>query len=107
VQLCERDERRRAASDAVEQRHHLWHRRHLHLAGRNGSEAAADEHPERDRPVAREAALRECHRDRDEHADRADLVAAPRVRRARQEAQREDERHDRDEVDEVRDVVAH
>ncbi len=32
VELRERDERRRAAADAVEQRHHLRHRGHLHAA---------------------------------------------------------------------------
>ena len=54
VQLGERDERCRAAADAVEQRHHLRHRGHLHLARRDGTEAAADHHAERDRPVAHE-----------------------------------------------------
>jgi hypothetical protein len=55
MQLRERDQRRRAAADAVEQRHHLRHRGHLHAARRDRSETAADQHPERDRPPARRA----------------------------------------------------
>ena len=51
VQLGERDERRRAAADAVEERHHLRHRGHLHAPRRDRAEAAADQHAERDRPV--------------------------------------------------------
>ena len=45
--------RRRAAADAVEQRHHLRHRGHLHLARRDRTEAAADRHADHDRPPAR------------------------------------------------------
>ena len=107
VQLGERDECRRAAADAVEERHHLRHRGHLHAARRERAEAAADHHAERDLPVARQPALRERDRDRDEHAGGADLVAAPRMRRAREETQRQDEGHDRDQVEQVREVDAH
>ena len=52
VQLGERDQRRRAAADAVEQRHHLRHRGHLHLARRDGAEAAADQHRDRRSPTS-------------------------------------------------------
>src|SRR5439155_8600468 len=45
--------------------------------------------------------------DRHEHARGADLVAAPRVRRAREKPQRKDEGHDRDQVQQVREVRAH
>src|SRR4029079_4060058 len=98
---------RRAAADAVEQRDHLRHRRHRHLARRDRSEAAADQDSEREPPPARPAGLHPGDDDRDEHPDRAELVAAARVRGAREEAQREQERHDRDQVEEVREVVAH
>src|SRR5438105_7955394 len=107
MQLGERDERRRAAADAVEQRHHLRHRGHLHPARRDGSEAAADQHAERERPPARPAGLDPGDDDREEHPDGAELIAAPRMRRAREKAQREDEGHDRDQVEQVREVGAH
>src|SRR5205085_6753666 len=56
---------------------------------------------------ARHPALGERDRDREQHPRRADLVAAPRVRGAREEAQREDERDDRQEVEQVRRVRVH
>src|SRR5204863_2614677 len=45
--------------------------------------------------------------DRDEHPRRADLVAAARGGRVREESQREDERDDRDEIEQVGELVAH
>ena len=107
MQLSERDQRRRAAADAVEQRHHLRHRGHLHAARRHRAEAAADHHADHDRPPARRADVDPRDDDREQHADRADLVAAPRARRIGQELQCEDEADDRDQVQQVRDVVAH
>ena len=92
VQLGERDQRGSTAADAVEQRHHLRHRGHPHLARGDGAEAAADQHRDRDRPPARRADLDPRDDDRQHHPRRADLVAAPRVRRVGEEAQREDER---------------
>src|SRR5205823_1120185 len=107
VQLRERDQRRCAAADAVEQRHPLRHRRHLHASRRHGPEAASDQHAQRERPPARAAGLDPRHDDREEHPERADLVAAPRMRGVGEEAQREDERDDRDQVEQVREVRAH
>src|SRR5207248_11203446 len=74
---------------------------------RHGPEAAADQHAQRERPPARAARLDPGDDDREEHPERADLVAASRVRRVREEAQREDERDDRDQVEQVREVGAH
>ena len=107
VELRERDQRCGAAADAVEQRHHLRHRGHLHAPGRDCAERAADDHADGDLPVADDLRVREGDRDRDEHADGADLVATPRRRGIRQEPQREDEGHDRDQVREVSRVPAH
>ena len=42
AELRPRDQRHRATADAVEQRHHLRHRGHLHLAGRRHAERGAD-----------------------------------------------------------------
>ena len=78
VELDDRDERRRTAAHAVEQRHHLRHRRHLDLACGDRSEGAADRHSDDDLPVADDLGLSERDRDRDQHADGADLVAAAR-----------------------------
>ena len=44
VELRERDERRRTAADAVEQRHHLRHRGHLHAARADDAHGPADRH---------------------------------------------------------------
>ena len=52
VELRERDQRDRAAADAVEERHHLRHRRHLHAAGADRTDSAADHHRDRDPDVA-------------------------------------------------------
>ena len=76
VELDERDERRRAAADAVEQRHHLRHRGHLHLARADDSDHGADRHPGRHPPVAGHDLLeRERDDDRPQHPGRADLHA--------------------------------
>ena len=101
VKLAERDQGRRAAADAVEQRHHLRYCRHLHAPRRNGSEAPADGHTDDDLPVADHRLLREGDRDRDQHPNRADPVSAPRGRRVREELQRQDEGDDRRQVGEV------
>ena len=42
AELGPRDQRHRAAADAVEQRHHLRHRGHLHLARRGDADGGAD-----------------------------------------------------------------
>ena len=47
VELGERDERRRAAADAVEERHHLRHRGHLHLARADRPEGPRRSDPDR------------------------------------------------------------
>ena len=43
VELGQRDERRRAAADPVEQGHHLRHRGHLHLARADEADGRADQ----------------------------------------------------------------
>ena len=47
VELGQRDERRRAAADPVEQGHHLRHRGHLHRAGADERRRRADRAPRR------------------------------------------------------------
>src|SRR6266576_3641015 len=101
VKLAERDQGRRAAADAVEQRHHLRYCRHLHAPRRNGSEAPADGHTDDDLPVADHRLLREGDRDRDQHPNRADPVSAPRSRGVGEELQRQDEGDDRRQVGKV------
>src|SRR6476646_1763401 len=91
MHLREGDQRGRSAADAIEQRHHLRHRGHLHATCSDRSEGAADQHSDRDRPPTR----------------RADLDPASCVRRVGEKAQRENERDDRDQVEQVREVRAH
>ena len=107
VELRPGNERCRAAADAVEQRHHLRHRGHLHAPGRDRPEAAADDHSEDDLPVADDLALREGDADREQHPGRADPVAEAGLVGLREEAKREDEGHDRDQIEEVGGGAAH
>ena len=107
VEVRERDQRRRAAADAVEQRHHLRHRGHLHRARRVRPDRRRDGHDE-DHPdelVRVEAGQEERRHDGDGHAEGADPVAVARSRRVGEVAQREDEADDRDDVRQ-RDPVA-
>ena len=73
VQLEQRHQRRRAAADAVEQRHHLRHLGHLHLAGAVHAAGGAD----RDRAAGsagrgRGATVEERHRAGDDRGGGAD-----------------------------------
>src|SRR4029450_11487566 len=102
VELDERDQRCRAAADAVEQRHHLRHRGHLHLPGADDTDRRADCHPGGHPPVAGHDLLeRERDDHRPEHSGGGDLDAESGVPRRREEAQREDERRDREQIEEV------
>ena len=75
-ELRQRDERDRAAADAVEQRHHLRHRRHLHVARGRDADGRADRDADRDEhEVARRRAPRRC-------PPRSDAAASRRPRRA-------------------------
>ena len=47
VELGQRDERRGAAADPVEQGHHLRHRRHLHRARADEADGRADQRRDR------------------------------------------------------------
>ena len=67
VELRERDQSDRAAADAVEERHHLRHRRHLHAAGADRTHDGADRHRNRDPHVALQAGLGERDDDRQQH----------------------------------------
>ena len=51
VELRRGDQRRRAAADAVEERHHLRHRGHLHQARRGDADHRADRDAGDDQPV--------------------------------------------------------
>ena len=46
AELRPRDQRHRATADAVEERDHLRHRGHLHVAGRRHADGGADHHAE-------------------------------------------------------------
>ncbi len=99
------DQEHRAAADAVEQRHHLRHRGHLHLARRGHADGGAERDADHDqRPVALvRVQQRGDHRDR--HAHGGDAVAAHRGRRAREPAQTLDEEREGDDVEDVEEVL--
>ena len=102
VELGRRDQRRRAAADAVEERHHLRHRGHPHEARRGD----ADHRPDGD-PGRRSASRCRCRRveereeDRDRHPDRGDDVARARGRRRGEPLDPDDQEDAGDEVGEV------
>ena len=78
VELGERDQRRRAAADAVEQRHHLRHRGHLHRRAPTSADDAADQ-PPRSTISAQFDDARRCSSVTTiatQHPDAADPVAA-------------------------------
>ena len=65
VELRDRDERRRAAADPVEQGHHLRHRGHLHLAGADDADDRADRgRDRRSTPSSRSRRAAACSRSR-------------------------------------------
>src|SRR4029453_17225504 len=98
----------RAAADAVEQRHHLRHRGHLHLPSADDPDRRADRDPGGHPPVAGHDLLeRERDDHRPEHPGSADLRAQPRVPRRREEPQREDEGRDREQIEQIRCSRAH
>ena len=83
-----RDQRHRAAADAVEQRHHLRHRGHLHAARAPGRRPRCrSRRRPRSAPSRRRRRLQQRRDDRDRHADRRDLVAAHRRARPAQHPQ--------------------
>ena len=77
--LHPRDQRHRAAADAVEQRHHLRHRGHLHRARRGYADGGADRHAERDQAVVADRLDQQRRDHGDAHPDRGDhcCPAAP------------------------------
>ena len=91
AELHERDQRHRAAADAVEQRHHLRHRGHLHAARARDADRGADREADDDQPPVADARLQQRRDHRDRHADGRDLVAAHRRARAAQHVQPDDE----------------
>jgi hypothetical protein len=103
--VLDRDERRRAATDGIEQRHQLGHRGHLHATGGVQAEAPADgDADEDDRPADDADAVRlgpEQLAGEDEGGRRGDgqghpvgrqEVAVARGRRRIHAGQAEDER---------------
>ena len=104
--VVDRDERRRAAADRVEQRHQLRHRGHLHDAGGVQAQPAADDDPADDDRPARGAdaealgreqlAGEDQDRGRDDGQDHAagrhEVAVAGRGRRVHP-GQADDERH--------------
>ena len=84
-QLGHSHERGRAAAGAVEERHHLRYRGHLHPARPDRSDRRADDHPDQndDRAGTREVKLRHRGAQSDDHAGGGGVVAvAGRPRRA-------------------------
>ena len=104
VPLGERDERGRAAPDPVEDRDHLRHRGHPHVARPDDADHAADDEPDDHQQPVPDAVQEERRPDREEHPRPADPVPLARVARRREELQRDDEADDRDEVEEADDV---
>ena len=102
MEVRERDERGRAAADAVEQRHHLRHRGHLHGARRVRPDR-------RRRSPSRSGSTRSSSRCGVKNVATIATVMPkaptrlplPRACRVREELEREDEADDRDQVREV------
>ena len=82
AKVLRRDERGAPSPHAVEQGHHLRHRRHAHQARRANAERPAD-HERRDdeRPVAGAGDQPEGDTEYEKHADRGDAVPTQRRRR--------------------------
>src|SRR5690606_12570156 len=93
-----RDERHRATTDPVEQRHHLWHRRHLHLAGRGDTDDRTEHEPQRDQPPVAHTGQQECRDDGDDHARRRERVAAHRRLRPGEPHETDDEQGEREKI---------
>ena len=77
LQLEQRDQRRRAAADAVEQRHHLRHLGHLHRAGAVHAADGADRDRDQDQRDVLEVEVgpEERHRARHDGRGGAEQVA--------------------------------
>ncbi len=90
-------QRRGAAAEGVEHRHHLRHGGHLDPAGQEGADAAAD-HEADDDPGPVEAAVQERGHDGQQHAQRAQHVPAPGGLRVAQSLQSEDEEDGGDQI---------
>src|SRR4051794_35375439 len=106
AELDDADQRHRSAADAVEQRHHLRHRGHLHAARGGHADGDPDRHPDHDQQPVADAGLEQRRAHRDRHADGRHLVAADRRARPAQHPQPGDEQGERDDVEQVDDVVA-
>ena len=98
VEVRECDQRSGAASDAVEERHHLRHRRHLHGPRRVSTDRCKDGHHDQDREIVVKVGLSERRREGDQHSERANAVAEWRGRGGGEKPQRQDERDDGDEI---------
>ena len=99
--LDERDQRHRAAADAVEQRHHLRHRGHLHAARGGHADRRADRHADHDQDPVADPRVDQRRDQRDHHADRGDQVAAHRRARPAHHPQADDEQREADDVEQV------
>jgi hypothetical protein len=84
AELGPRDQGHRAAADAVEQRHHLRHRGHLHVAGGGDADDRANHDSEGDQLPVPDLLLEQRRHHGQRHADSRDLVALPRCCRVRQ-----------------------
>jgi hypothetical protein len=104
AELDPRDERHRAAADAVEQRHHLRHLGHLHAARRGDADERPQHHPEHDQAQVVQVGYEQRRDDRHRHADGGDAVAAHRGLGARQPRQPVDEQAERDDVEDAAEV---
>src|SRR5262249_20351963 len=85
-----------------EQRDHLRHRGHLHLARTDRADRCSDRAADRHQPPAGDDVFaQQRHDDRNGHPRGADLVTAACVPRRREEAQREDEARHRDQIEQI------
>ena len=100
------DQRHGAAADAVEQRDHLRHRGHLHLARRGHADGGAERDAERDQPPVALAGVQQRRDHGDRHADGGDAVAAHGGRRPGEPAQPLDEQREGDDVEDVDEAFA-
>ena len=95
IVLADADQRRRQRAEHVRERDALRHRRHRHEL----AERVADDvpmHEARDDPrVGEDLLVQQRADDGQQHAQRGELHAAPRLVRLGQAAQAEDEQHGR------------
>ncbi len=106
-ELGRADDHRGAAAEAVEQRHHLRHRRHLHGIGLPRPQRGAHHHARDDHPVGHDGVIDQRDQDRNHHADAGDHVALPRGGGAAETLEADDEEDGGDQVENLVQPAGH